>query len=117
MTTYDIVSLADNEWGNQIMREVAQEWFARHPHCEFVEVREHAGWWLGYHRSGEIIGTANDGAVMRKDRPRPERWSGVGEVRPVIRPDLKEVSTLAQYEPLVPALASQLNPQPQIQNV
>ena len=111
MTTYDIVSLADNEWGNQIMREVAQEWFARHPHCEFVEVREHAGWWLGYHRSGEVIGTANDCAVMRNDRPRPDTFSGVSHRRPVIRPDLREVATLAAYRPLVPPLGKQLNPQ------
>lgn len=108
MTTTDHIQLAENEWGNTIMREVADEWFAAHPDCQFVEVREHAGWWLGYHRSGEVIGTANDMAVMRKDRPRPDTYAGRWHRREVIRPDLTEVSTLAQYAPIVPALASQV---------
>jgi hypothetical protein len=109
MTTYDTVCLAENEWGNTVMREVAEEWFAAHPACQFVEVREHAGWWLGYHRSLEVIGTANDGAVMRKDRPRPQASSGVCHRRPVIRPDLREVVTLEAYKPIVAPLT--FNPQ------
>ena len=99
---YDVIQLADNEWGNQIMREVAEEWFRDHPQCNFVQVREHAGWHLGYHRSGEVIATANDRAVLRPDRPIPDSF-GESFVRPVIRPDLKEVDTLNLYTQLLAA--------------
>ena len=97
--SYDVIHLADNEWGNQIMREVAEEWFRDHPECQFVEVREHAGWWLGYHRENlEVIGTANDMAVMRPDRPRPQHFSGESHRREV-RPGFEkmEVESLAEY--------------------
>lgn len=98
--TYDMVQLADNEWGNTIMEEVAEEWFKEHLNCQFVEVREHAGWFLGYHRDTmEVIATANDMAVMRQDRPRPSEFSGLCHRRPVIRPDIREVTTLKQYQP------------------
>ena len=60
---YDQIRLADNEWGNQIMREVAEQHFRDHPDCPFVQIIEHAGWHLCYHRSGEVVGTANDMAV------------------------------------------------------
>jgi hypothetical protein len=106
MTTYDQIQLADNEWGNQIMREVAEQWFARHPDCAFLEVREHAGWWLAFARTPypgstghECIGSANDMACFRPDRPRPTVQSGQRRRREVIRPDLKEVSSLAQLQP------------------
>jgi hypothetical protein len=100
---YDVISLADNEWGNEIMREVANEWFASHPDCAFVEVREHAGWWLGYYRSGECVGTANDCAVLRPDRPCPAHGPRSWNNREVIRPYLREVSSLSQYSELVSA--------------
>ena len=93
---YDVFTLADNEWGNTIMREVAEQYFLLNPESNFVEVREHAGWWLGFHRSMEVIGTANDMAVLRPDRPRPG-YSRDWVRRPVIRLDIKEVTGLAQY--------------------
>jgi len=78
LTAYDMVHLANNEWGNATMRAVATEWFTQHPACNFVMVYEHAGWWLAYNRTGlEIVGTANDLAVMRPDRPQPTHYSGV----------------------------------------
>ena len=94
-TAYDMVHLANDEWGNATMRAVATEWFSQHPACNFVMVYEHAGWWLAYARDEtpclpgvgldahggryhmEIVGTANDLAVMRKDRPQPTHYSGV----------------------------------------
>ncbi len=83
-TTYDMVFLAENEWGNQIMREVAAEWFKDHPDCNFVQIYEHAGWWLAFHRGDmEVIGTANDRAIMRDDRPRPTDYSGLEHRREV----------------------------------
>jgi hypothetical protein len=100
---YDVICLADNEWGNTIMREVAEQYFLLSPESDFVEIREHAGWWLGFHRSMEVIGTANDLAVLRQDRPRPDclrDWVR----REVIRPDIKEVSTLTQYAEPAPEL-------------
>jgi|ERR1039458_7568640 hypothetical protein len=99
---YDVIRLADNEWGNTIMSEVAEEHFRAHPDCNFVQVIEHAGWHLSYHRSGEIVGTANDMAVMRPDRPRPDSFRE-SFIRPVIRPDIKEVTTLQQYVQPAPA--------------
>ena len=99
-TAYDSIQVAENEWGSGIMREIAEEWFAAHPSCNFVEVREHGGWFLGYHRSGQIISTANDMAVLPKDRPRPTHFSGCSYRRPVLMPDCREVNTLAQYKPL-----------------
>lgn len=110
--TYDMVHLADNEWSNTIMREVAQEWFKAHPDCQFVEVREHAGWWLGFARTPfpgsvgiECIGSANDMAQFRHDRPRPARYSGNCFFRPMIRHDLREVTSLEDYKPLVPQMS------------
>ena len=93
---YDQIRLAGNEWGNQIMREVAEQHFRDHPDCPFVQVIEHAGWHLCYHRSGEVVGTANDMALMRPDRPRPDCFRE-SFIRPVIRPDIREVTTLEQY--------------------
>ena len=64
---YDWIFLADDEWGSDTMREIAEAHFAEHPELDFVEVHEHAGWFLGYHRSGAIVSTANDSAVLSKD--------------------------------------------------
>ena len=102
MPTLDLIFLADNEWGNQLMREVAQEWFAAHPDSAFVTVYEHAGWTLTFHRADlECVGSANDQAVFRTDRPLPTvemRRHGVSHRRPVTRPDLKEITSLADYQ-------------------
>lgn len=92
-----LIHLADNEWGNEIMREVADEWFAAHPECMFVWVYEHAGWSLTFHRIGEVVGTANDAAVLRKGRPRPTEYVSAWHWREVTRPDIKCVETLRQY--------------------
>lgn len=62
--------LAHYEWGNELMRKVAQEWFDTHPDCEFVHVTEHAGWHLGFRRDGSVWSTANDMAHM-DDGPVP----------------------------------------------
>ena len=98
-TTYDIVHLAENEWSNTIMREVAEQWFKDHPDCQFVQIYEHAGWWLAYHRADlECIGTANTAAVMRPDRPRPTDFSGVEQRREVrARFEGRNVESLADY--------------------
>jgi hypothetical protein len=103
-TTYDMIYLADNEWGNTIMSEIADEWFAAHPDCNFVYVYEHAGWSLMFHRSKECVGSANDLAVFRPDRPRPTAGSGICVRREVLRPDLNELDTLALYQCLQPQL-------------
>jgi hypothetical protein len=73
---YDYIFLASNEWGNETMDRVAQEHFAAHPECEFVEVHEHAGWYLGYRRDGSIWATANDTARLQKPWPRPAGLCG-----------------------------------------
>ena len=65
------IHLASDEWGNDIMRRIADE-YARH-HAErplIVAVHEHAGWRLSYLygapgiADGAICGTANDSAVL-----------------------------------------------------
>jgi hypothetical protein len=66
-----IIHLADNEWGNEVMWQVALDWFGDHPDCEFVEVYEHAGWYLGFRRDGGVWCTAND--MARCKGPFPPR--------------------------------------------
>lgn len=61
---YDIVHLADDEWGNAKMLEVADEYFRDHPDCQFVLVYEHAGWSLGFCRDLSVWSSANDMAVL-----------------------------------------------------
>ena len=68
---YDLIFLADNEWGNETMWAVAQEHFAANPDCQFVEVSEHAGWWLCFRRDGSVWNTANDMAVLSHPLPVP----------------------------------------------
>ncbi len=65
------IYLAGNEWGNELMRKVADD-FARDNAGRplIVEVHEHAGWYLAYLYGaphiddGTICGTANDGASL-----------------------------------------------------
>ena len=78
-TTYDYVFLADDEWDNETMQRVAQEWFAEHPDCQFVLVYEHAGWELGFRRDMTVWGSANDGA--RCPGPKPSGFSGISHRR------------------------------------
>ena len=59
-----LVYLAEDEWGNRKMDEVARETFAQYPDAECVEVREHAGWYLTYNRKMQIVGTANDACTV-----------------------------------------------------
>ena len=70
-----MVYLADDEWDSETMKQIAAAWFVDHPACEFVEVHEHAGWWLGYRRDLTIWTTANDAA--RCPGTKPETYSGV----------------------------------------
>lgn len=70
---YALIHLADDEWGNETMWRVAKEFFDAHPECEFVEVSEHAGWYLGYRRDGSTWSTANDMAVLQQPRPYPRQ--------------------------------------------
>ena len=60
------VIMADDEWGNRLMDEIARDLFATRPDAEEVEIQEHAGWFLRYARiNGEIhtIGSANGSAI------------------------------------------------------
>ena len=70
MNTYDLIHLSDDEWGNETMKRIAMEHFASDPSCQFVEVYEHAGWFLGFRRDGSIWTTANDMAIG-DNGPRP----------------------------------------------
>ena len=71
-TGYAIIHLADDEWNNETMRRVASEYFADHPECQFVEVYEHAGWFLGIRRDGSTWSSANDSARLTVPRPQPK---------------------------------------------
>lgn len=66
---YDYVFLADSEWDNETMRQVALDWFNKHPDCEFVLVYEHAGWELGFRRDLTCWASANDCARITGPRP------------------------------------------------
>ena len=59
-----IVHLAMDEWGNRKMLEVARETFEDFPEADFVEVSEHAGWFLQWNRDEVCVGTANDMAEL-----------------------------------------------------
>lgn len=72
---YDTINLAPDEWGNETMRQIAEEHFAKFPDVQFVEVHEHGGWWLGYRRDGSIWSTANDAAAL-DSKARPTHFSG-----------------------------------------
>lgn len=61
-----VVHLAQGEWGNSLMREVAVE-LINQQYNDFyvVEVRDNGGWWLQYAKfHGQIlcVGSANDSA-------------------------------------------------------
>jgi hypothetical protein len=58
------IYLGRQEWGNELMSQVATEAFAADPSLDAIEVNEHAGWFLTYLRDGTIIGTANDRAHL-----------------------------------------------------
>ena len=66
-----IEHLADNEWGNELMRKVAMERFEKDPSLDIVEVNEHAGWSLSYTKTGMIVGSAND---MAEYPPETKKW-------------------------------------------
>ena len=72
--TYDTIKLGRGEYGNLLMRQVADEYFHANPGCQFVLVHEHGGWFLGFRRDGSIWSTANDAA--RITGPMPTRLSG-----------------------------------------
>ncbi len=61
------VHLADDEWNNPLMRQVADETFERFPEADVVLVYEHAGWYLSWNRNGVCVGTANDMAVLSEE--------------------------------------------------
>lgn len=57
-----IEHLARDEWGNEVMKKVAEARFAADPSIDVVTVHEHAGWSLSWNRAGDVVGTANDAA-------------------------------------------------------
>lgn len=69
MKTYDVLYLADREYGNELMRLLASQWFASHPACNFLEVHEHGGWYLGFRRDFSCWATANDCAALNGEFP------------------------------------------------
>lgn len=104
-TGYAVIHLADDEWNNETMRKVASEYFASQPECQFVEVYEHAGWYLGIRRDGSTWASANDTARLTVPRPQPQTiervirrgtdtnyWILNGRVIHVGRPRLAECS-------------------------
>ncbi|CAG0947803.1 hypothetical protein ANRL1_04571 [Anaerolineae bacterium] len=76
---YDQIYLADNEWGSDLMYQVAREYFDSNPTRQFVLVYEHAGWWLGMRNDATLScwTTANDMAILPKRFPRPNGFSGI----------------------------------------
>ena len=66
------IHLGGDEWGNELMCEVADAYAAEHADKRplIVTVHEHAGWFLSFLygapgiANGTICGTANDDAVL-----------------------------------------------------
>ena len=58
------IFLGPNEWGNDLMRQVAREAFATDASLDAVHVNEHAGWYLTFLRDGTVVGTATDQAHL-----------------------------------------------------
>lgn len=64
------IFLASDEWGNELMRRVADEYAKTAKRPLIVCVHEHAGWFLSFLygapgiEDGTICGTANDGASL-----------------------------------------------------
>jgi hypothetical protein len=93
MTVYRAyVYLANDEWGNDTMRRIADE-YSRH-HAErplVVEIHEHAGWFLAYLYGaagiddGTVCGTANDAGTLRQDVMEFGKTIGNVEVLPETR--------------------------------
>lgn len=86
------VYLASNEWGNELMKKIADEYAAQSDKRPLVvEVHEHAGWYLSYVygapniADGTTCGTANDAAHISQDIIK--FWRGVDkeEILPEIR--------------------------------
>lgn len=59
-----VVRCGPSDWGNERMAALAKEAFEGAPEVDVVDVYEHGGWRLAYNRSGLVVGTANDMAVM-----------------------------------------------------
>src|ERR1022692_4963162 len=58
------IYLGDNEWGNELMWQVASEALVADASLDAVQVNEHAGWYLTFLRDGTIVDTANDQAHL-----------------------------------------------------
>ena len=61
------VYMANHEWGNELMRQLAQETFKEFPNADVVEVVEHGGWWLMFRRDMAVVGSANDCACYPRE--------------------------------------------------
>jgi hypothetical protein len=59
------IFLGANEWGNHLMKQMAEEAFAVEATLDAVEVHEHGGRYLTFLRDGTVVGTANDQAQLR----------------------------------------------------
>jgi hypothetical protein len=79
------IFLGPREWGNELMKNVAEEAFAADPSLDAVEVHEHAGWYLTFLRDGTIVGTANDQAQLSESAIQFLRsiygYESAGEIR------------------------------------
>ena len=45
------IFMGPNEWGNELMRQLAREAFATDASLDAVQVNEHAGWYLTFLRA------------------------------------------------------------------
>lgn len=83
------VFLADDEWGNFAMEQVAQVAFHKYPWLDAVHVYKHGGWWLMWDRDLNIVGTAND--MARMSEAANEFWRAY--------PDYEIVATVRRDQP------------------
>ena len=105
--THQMIHMADDEWGNSLMQEIAETAIAgwKGPGELVVEVYEHAGWYLAWSRiDGKIacVSSANDCAQFTKkikqfwcDFNTADKGKMVQWVAPIRRESEKEAKVAA----------------------
>lgn len=97
--------MADDEWGNELMRQIAAERFEKDHTLHVVEVHEHAGWYLSFNRDGEIVGTANDAAVISEPT---RRWIRSFDDFQIVGCSLRGQDDDLRYPGYYPAIAAEV---------
>lgn len=75
--TCDLIRCTYPQRNNVVMKALAMRHFYENPDCNFVQVWEHGGWFLGFRRDGSIWATANDQAQLDGRGGATDGFSGI----------------------------------------